>query len=132
MVDVDEILENLGPDCGAQETWLSVYIRESCYGGPEEGGWWYTQMAFEGGKRFATREAAEAALERMETWIAGRQAEDVQRRARAAERLPDQDSPYADCGEGYIPRHWRDGGETILVLEEEPGACEQHDVPHYE
>lgn len=28
------------------EGWVNVYYIERCYGGPEEGGWWYDELTF--------------------------------------------------------------------------------------
>ena len=60
----------------ANPCWLSVYRESRHYGGPEEGGWWYTRTALVGSVSFLCREDAEAYLATAES-----QAEALQKEA---------------------------------------------------
>ena len=51
-----------GPDCGGpfSDIYVNVYLIERCYGGPEEGGWWYNAgTPIESRKVDALQEAAD-------------------------------------------------------------------------
>lgn len=45
---------------------VSLYYREEWYGGPEEGGWWGNDTILVAYQHFSTKEAAEAALAKVE------------------------------------------------------------------
>lgn len=48
------------------ECWYVILVESyRAYGGPEEGGWWYTVANLEAYREFSTREAAEAAAEKV-------------------------------------------------------------------
>lgn len=115
---------------------VSIYRHERCFGGPEEGGWWYDVYQFEGGKPFTSREEAEAWLEVAKTEVERMNREEAPARARAFECLPDEDEQPcpANCPEGYIPSDWSDGGELMVVVEDVMGEMDntREPRPHYE
>ena len=115
---------------------MSVYRHHRCYGGPEEGGWWYTRSQWCGGVPFPTREQAEAWLETAQAEVDRMNREEAPARARAFERLPDSDLEPCPVGgdEGYIPRGWDDGGELEVVIEAAAGEGDNmaEAEPHYE
>lgn len=37
-------LDNLAPVAYCPDLWINVYLEDQSYGGPEEGGWWYTTL----------------------------------------------------------------------------------------
>ena len=114
---------------------VSIYRSHRCYGGPEEGGWWYTVMVFEGGLPFISREDAEQWLETAKVEIERRNREEAPARARAMAALPDCDAePLPDAGEGYIPVGWDDGGKLEILVEDVMGESDtsQNPRPHYE
>lgn len=45
--------------------WVNEYILDRCYGGPEEGGWWYNTGIIIGTHRFSDPKAADRAAERL-------------------------------------------------------------------
>lgn len=119
-----------------QPAYVSVYHRERCYGGPEEGGWWYDRCELQGSKAFASREEAEAWLESAKVEVERIRREEAPARARAMASLPDEDVVPcpANCDEGYIPTGWSDGGETMVVVEDVKGERDNmgEPTPHYE
>jgi len=116
--------------------WVSIYLIERCYGGPEEGGWWWTRCELEGGIPFVTEADANAYLATQRAEIAARNKDQQTVHARAFECLPDEDEVCCpqDAGEGYIPTGWGDGGDYEIVVEFKLGAMDnsQQGRPHYE
>ncbi len=120
----------------AQPAFVSIYNHERCYGGPEEGGWWYDVYQLEGSKAFQSREEAEAWLEKAKVEVERINRENAPARYRAMASLPDEDREPcpANCDEGYIPRDWSDGGTLLVVVEDKKGQMDNtHEpAPHYE
>lgn len=52
----------------AKAAYVSLYVSMPFYGGPEEGGWWGRDVELVAYERFASLEAAEAALEAVEAY----------------------------------------------------------------
>jgi len=50
----------------AKPHYVSIYKKEQCYGGPEEGGWWKTYYVLEGSVSFDTQEQADGYVEHVE------------------------------------------------------------------
>lgn len=48
-MSIVEIVKNHPNFAPALEGYVSLYEQTRCYGGPEEGGWWYTVYRFLGG-----------------------------------------------------------------------------------
>ena len=128
---IERLLEQLDPDTMPNGCHLSAYTVEQCYGGPEEGGWWYSWYTFQGAKRYETTEAAEAARDRLVAWIREQNKQEQDRANRVTAALPDDPGPYLDT-EGYIPTGWSDGGKTELMIESEAGGyAANQEVPYY-
>ena len=67
-----ESLENLLPDCDGV-VWLAAYAVQRCYGGPEEGGWYWNAYEMQADAPFpltadTLRKVAEDISETIETW----------------------------------------------------------------
>lgn len=119
----------------AEPCFVSVYRTQRCYGGHEEGGWWYDVRAWQGGRRFPSRADAEAYLAQKQAEIDAQNRAEAPSRARAMAALPDCDEePLPDAGEGYIPPSWSDGGTLDVVIEEQRAQSDNtHEPrPHYE
>ena len=66
-MDIQQAFENICADAqAAAPRFVSLYRSVQVYGGPEEGGWWYTVNALEASKRVPTVEAAEALRDAVE------------------------------------------------------------------
>ena len=111
------------------ETWYVCLIESyQAYGGPEEGGWWYTRSSLVAYQAFASRELAEAAAESVEKlaaeldeqaqWQYGEmclsQCEWLEARGLDPDYLPENDGP-----DEY----------RVMVTEELPQF--DHSRPHY-
>jgi len=120
----------------SQPAFVSVYRHCRCFGGPEEGGWWYDRRELVGSKPFLSHEAASQWLESAKVEVERQNAQEAPQRARAMASLPDEDSEPcpANCPEGYIPTGWDDGGTLEIVVEETMGSLDNsHEpAPHYE
>lgn len=119
----------------SQHAFVSIYRHHRCYGGQEEGGWWYDRYELEGSIEFATRDDAEEWLRTAKAEVARINREEAPARWQATARLPDCDEEaLPDAGEGYIPTGWDDGGELWVTVEDKAGEHDDmHEPrPHYE
>lgn len=132
MQDLAELLRSDEAYSEAQACFVSLYRREQCYGGPEEGGWWYTRLSLDGSLQFPTREAAEFFLAAAKTLVEFKNKAEAPQRHRAMASLPDIETAYHD--EGYIPAGWSDGGEYWVTIEDRQGESDNSNDgrPHYE
>lgn len=135
-IDIDSVLKELKPDVTEkEEVYLSIYTVGQCYGGPEEGGWYYNRHEFKGAKLYQTLDLAHAAAEKLMSWIAN---ENEELRVQVNEQIanmPDGPDPYLDT-EGYIPIGFSVHENMQIVFEKEPGKIcreeEKEGRPHYE
>lgn len=112
--------------------YLSIYVCERCYGGPEEGGWWYDVMKLESTIYCDNWEQADRIVEESKEEL---ERQNVQRRKDytfAYDQLGDDST--SSYPEGYIPNGWSDGGEYRLITESILGSCDNSNAPrpHYE
>lgn len=139
----DQMLEQLAdlikqqPDYKpALGAWVSIYRSSQHFGGPEEGGWWYTRTQLEGSKYFPTMEQAEAFLAAAKEQVEQTNRDEAPMRARACASLPDEDEVCCPAGysEGYIPNDWSDGGNLFICIETQRGISDNMNEgrPHYE
>ena len=103
--------------------YVSLYTVARCYGGPEEGGWWYDLYTLERYKRAATHEEAESLKEAMSKEIEAANRDYENNKHLAYGYLPDEDELPCPSGypEGYIPTGWSDGEKLVVFVEECPG-----------
>jgi hypothetical protein len=115
--------------------YISVYETTQHYGGPEEGGWWYSRTRFVGYVVCMTLEEAEQKLAEAKELTEQHNRDTQRERNEATAALPDHDSPYNDT-EGYIPLGWTEGGKLHTRIENssELGKLSNMDEPrpHYE
>jgi hypothetical protein len=111
--------------------YISIYRRIQCYGGPEEGGWWYHRNILQSHIAFPSKKIAETWLEQAESLADQINKKEAPERNKALANLPDIETAYHD--EGYIPQGWNDGGELWVTIEESLGASDtsQEPAPHY-
>lgn len=103
--------------------YLSVYSVERCYGGPEEGGWWYDVRTLEGSEWFATEAEARA----VEQELRAAPALATVRHEGAYDALGGDDTVSSSRPEGYIPTGWSDRTDYHIYVESSPG---RHDNSH--
>jgi hypothetical protein len=99
----DDKIEYIGP-------FVSIYLVDLAYGGPEEGGWWYRTRQLIRCKQYATRDEAEAAREDEMIWC-----EETNR----SEGRREISSVLST-------------GRYVAYIEDEPGADFPDQIPHYE
>jgi hypothetical protein len=110
--------------------YVSLYRKDSYYGGPEEGGWWGSDYELVRTQRFASEELAEQAAERVRQ-LASEMTADAKRmwsehcrqqtdwceaRGLDADWLPEPDGPT----------------EYVVVVEEVAGQCASRGSRTYE
>jgi hypothetical protein len=130
--DLAEMIRNHNEFKEAEPRFVSIYRRCQHFGGPEEGGWWYSRDSLEGSIPFPTKEDAEKWLEEAKRQVEKQNEIDAPKRHRAMANLPDEENAYYD--EGFIPTGWTDGGELWVTIEEVRGASDdsREPRPHYE
>lgn len=110
--------------------YVSVYNVESCYGGPEEGGWWYDYYRLLDSFQLTNQEEADKLWTILSGYCNQKNAsEETQRRQNTA-NMPEGNSPWLDT-EGYIPIGWGDGGKVRVRKETVRGAWTTTERPHY-
>ena len=105
--------------------WVSIYHARQCYGGPEEGGWWYDWMDLDHTVRVVGRKAAQRVAEAMRAELAGVPDED------RSHLIPEGESPYRDT-EGYIPTGFAISEGHRVLVEDRPGEWQTTERPRYE
>lgn len=117
-----------------ERVYVSVYRNHRYYGGPEEGGWWYSRDQFLGGIPMPNMEEAQRFLDKMEQEVELRNQEEQPERNRAMAALPGEDSDTAYHPEGFIPTGWNDGGTLFTTIEQRLGSGDSMNTPapHYE
>lgn len=113
---------------------LSLYSVSECYGGPEEGGWWYNNYHLKAYRICRTEEEATKTRKEMQKCVDEQEKIYKRERHRYYETLPDPDETPCPVGgaEGYIPTGWSDGEQYVIIVEDNPGDHETKGRPHYE
>jgi hypothetical protein len=114
----------------AQVCFVSLYESVPFYGGPEEGGWWGSDVVLVAHQRFPTEELAESAVERVR-----KLAVDLEEEAKRAygQRCLDECGWLEARGldADYLPEP--DGPSKFHVaIENQPGSQESQGCRHYE
>lgn len=114
----------------AESHYLSLYVSVPYYGGPEEGGWWGSDTHLVAYKHFDTKEALEAAREKVEAL-----AEELNQQAhrefgdRCLREMEWLEARGLDAD--YLPEV--DGESSYSVVTEEvPGSMVSQGCRHYE
>lgn len=103
--------------------YVTVYDCQQCYGGPEEGGWYYNWLTRVRSFPVSSKEEGRRLIERLR--------EEAEAPVCHAASIPEGDSPFLDT-EGYIPTGFSVTSSQELYLEETPGAWETTERPRYE
>ncbi len=114
----------------ADPHYVSLYVENRCYGGPEDGGWYYDRCTLESSQWYPTRELAEAAMAEIE-----KKAKELTRDAsiqygRAMQEQVDWcearglDADYLTENDG--------ADEYVVRIEKTKGEWIKTEVPHYE
>lgn len=136
--DLISVLEAKKEYVEQQETlscYLSIYQVERCYGGPEEGGWWYDCWTLQGYIPCANEAEANKVIEESQEELKQKNHElRYEDNKYAYEALGDNDTVSSSYPEGYIPKGWSDGGEYQLIVEFVLGSQDTsaRGRPHYE
>ena len=124
------------PKCngsGLHSPWfVTPYLVDQRYGGPEEGGWWYDWYYVEGHSlAFDTKEEADAYALKIGDEMEERNKELKMAGYRKDATLPD--GPEANRPEGYIPNGWSSHSEIRIVVEREfQDRLKGNHTPRYE
>lgn len=107
--------------------YVSRYEQVQRYGGPQEGGWWYTVMRhMETMKRFYHRSDAIKHAEKCRQQESEQNLRLKQAYVKHLADMPEGESPYNDT-EGYIPTGYPCDGEIAFVVEKIPGENDNTD-----
>ena len=116
--------------------YVSVYETSRAYGGPEEGGWWYTDNTLVESKKFYDKEEAEAFAEalRSDMESSGANDEDMHS-SKGMDGYPDPSGgdPMYDHSDADIPLGFAGTARNYFVeIEDRPGESSTTERPHYE
>ena len=111
--------------------YVSIYVVERCYGGAEEGGWWYDWYSLEDSFGYIDENVAHEKAQEVSDILNQRNEDEHDQRVDNTANMPQGDSPWLDT-EGYIPTNWSDGGIRTVVVESEKGSRMETCRPHYE
>ena len=114
----------------AKSAYVSLYVKLPFYGGPQEGGWWGSDVQLVAYQQFSTIEAAEEVLENVQKL--------AQRQSEAAKNSFNQQClaetawlEQRGLGDSFLPEV--DGEETyFVVVEDRVGSRERVGNRHYE
>ena len=116
--------------------YVSIYETSRAYGGPEEGGWWYTESHLQNSKKFYDREEAEKFAEALENGIEAQGANDEDLgSSRGMDTYPDPSGgdPMYDHSDNDIPLGFDGLARNYRVMiEERAGENATEGRPHYE
>lgn len=113
-----------------KRAYVSLYLNEQGYGGPEEGGWYYTDTTLIAYQLCLTEEEANVKREAAEALAAQstKDAQDTFNRGCAAQC---EWLEARNLDDDYLPEPG--GPDTYWVaVEDEPGSCESRGSRHYE
>ena len=114
----------------AQECYLSLYENVSYYGGPEEGGWWDSDVILVSSQMFLDEQSANDAVEKINAIV---EQENADAKKAFGERCL-REVEFCDArglDADYLPEV--DGEETYFVtIEERKGEGESEGCRHYE
>lgn len=116
--------------------YVSLYEIERCYGGPEEGGWWYDSYQLISTKKFFDEEEAHKFQEFLEKDVeeSGANDEDLSS-SRGFDQYPDPSNgdPMYDHSDNDIPVGFSGlASNQVVVIEKVAGERETNERPHYE
>jgi len=116
--------------------YVGTYQTSRAYGGPEEGGWWYTNYKLMESKAFGTKEEAEAYAEEMRGKLntIGANDDDLSS-AKGMDGYadPSNGDPMYDHSDADIPLGF--AGDAVnydVIVEDVSGGHETQGRPHYE
>lgn len=121
---------------GGKPVYVSLYEIEKCYGGPEEGGWWYDRYTLLSTKKFFDEEEANNFCEALNKEVddAGENKEPISS-SRGLDQYPDpsRGDPMYDHSDADIPVGFAGlASNQRAYVEEVAGEMETKETPHWE
>lgn len=119
---------------GAKPVYVSLYEIEKCYGGPEEGGWWFDRWTMLSSKKFFDAEEAQTFCDNLNAEVKASGANDEElSSSRGMDAYPASNDPMHDHSDAEIPVGFSGlARNQRAVVEETAGEFETKETPHYE
>ena len=132
----DQLYEKYQMTKTSKPIYVSIYSVTRNYGGPEEGGWWYTQHVLESTKKFYDSDEAEEFAENLRDAIdnGGFNSESLSS-SKGFDKYPDPSGgdPMYDHSDTDIPVGFSgDDMKYDVIVEKQPGENQTKEVPRYE
>ena len=105
------------------EFFVGVYNCDRCYGGPEEGGWYYNHLTHVRSMPVESREHGRQVIKAL--------CEAQEAPVDHSASIPEGDSPFLDT-EGYIPTGFAVESGYSFFIERTPGDHRTTERPRYE
>lgn len=118
-------------DAGA--LWVSIYERGDMYGGPEEGGWWYSHYTLVNSRGFTDAESTVAEFNKMCADFAGDDAtlHPLTVTALTPKLARSDDAGYLVTAQSFNAGTTADGQTIIVMIETQLGSQMTVDRPFY-
>lgn len=123
-------------DLEGKPVYVSLYETSRNYGGPEEGGWWYTSYTLDHSEEFNNLEEARAYADKLRDEIKnGGLNDEPLSSSRGLDQYPDPSGgdPMYDHSDDDIPRGFSGSARNYaVIIEDVAGEHETKETPHYE
>lgn len=134
--EIDELFNQYNMTKSNKPIYVSIYETSSNYGGPEEGGWWYTSYHLQSSKKFYDREEAEKFADALRNGVEsqGLNNEPLSS-SRGLDEYPDPSGgdPMYDHSDSDIPLGFSGLATNYeVIIEDQAGKHETKEIPHYE
>lgn len=134
--EIDELFKQYDMVRDQKPVYVSLYETSRNYGGPEEGGWWYTEYNLQSSKKFYDREEAEKFADALNNGIESKGLNDESlSSSRGMDQYPDPSGgdPMYDHSDADIPLGFAGAARNYtVIIEDIAGENETRERPHYE
>jgi len=113
-----------------ERCFVSIYSVERCYGGSEEGGWWYSRSTIIGSVPFFSRDDAETYVSKIEKEVEVMQeAENAEFRSRAMAAWDRAEDRGEDLQDDFCSGESWDADQFSIIIEETRGSYDNSKEP---
>lgn len=136
VAEIEELYEQYDMARSDKPIYVSLYETSRNYGGPEEGGWWYTDYSLQSSKIFYDREEAEKFADALRNGVEAKGLNDESlSSARGMDQYEDPSGgdPMYDHSDADIPLGFSGAAKNYTVIvEDQSGSSATRERPHYE
>lgn len=116
----------------AGHVYVSLYRVDRCYGGPEEGGWWYNHYSLESYQFCNSRQQAEKIKEKIEEKVKELNSQEIKDHGEQCLRELEYCESHGIDDSNSVFGEVNGPTEYYVVIEENLGGQNTTEIPHYE